>query len=345
MRIISVSILFPLVVHSYAEAVTANHNEGLVNKVVDTLVGKLSNRALEARAMLEGLTLNHADLDTTMLRKVPSNVATPSCASVRPFPPLIHTGNSLMHPFSVPSSTQSTSSWAPRKTMQRGDTQKRCAVQYALDRQDPNWTPGAVKNLRYVDKPPPPKFNDVQVRVYNIDRYGMSPLAAKALGKNIEAIWHVGVTVFGREYWYGAVVEAQNLTQVDYAFGFGPSHVYNIGTTDLDPDEFHKWVFEDRFNEYRPDTYDCFNHNCHHFANDLVIKLTGKTPQTGGFPQWCLDHGEKALSEKTEDEMKAITWVSNRIAKVMMISWGKYNRERFVDKQNERASLEREIAR
>jgi len=202
-----------------------------------------------------------------------------------------------------------------------------CAIR---ERVDPNWTPGAAKHLKTDDAPQKLAFNQVQVRVYNIDRYGMSPLAAAALKKNIEAIWHVGVAVFGKEYWFGAVVESQNLKDVDYAFGFGPTHVYDIGTTDADPAEFEKWVFDTLAHQYDVESYDCFNHNCHHFANDLVVKLTGKTPAEGGFPQWCLDHGEKALSEMPEAQAEKITWVSNRIAKVMMISWGKYNRERFV---------------
>lgn len=242
---------------------------------------------------------------------------------------LAHPSSHIPRPSSVLPSTYS----GYRPQFHRNQ-QATCAIQYEQqpDRIDPNWTPGAVGKLKYMDKAAIPKFNEVQVRVYNIDRYGMSPLAAKALNKNIEGIWHVGVAVFGKEYWYGAIVESQNLKEVDYAFGFGPSHIYDIGTTDVDPDEFHQWVTETKAKEYVPDTYDCFNHNCHHFANDLVFKLTGKTPDSGGFPQWCLDHGEKALSEKTEQEQNRIAWISNRIAKVMMISWGKYNRERFKGK-------------
>jgi len=198
--------------------------------------------------------------------------------------------------------------------------------------EDPNLTPGAVRFLKTVDTMDTPAFDMVQVRVYNIDRYGMSPLAAKALNKNIEAIWHVGVAVFGREYWFGAIVEAQSLADVDYAFGFGPTHVYNIGRTQLNPEEFHAWVFDEMAPKYNVDSYDCFNHNCHHFANELVMKLTGKTPAEGGFPKWCLSHGENALSEISDGMASRIKWVSNRIAKVMMISWGKYNRERFVSK-------------
>lgn len=221
----------------------------------------------------------------------------------------------------------------------------KCTIHETFERTDPNLVPGSVKNLKTFDVPVKRDFNEVQVRVYNIDRYGMSPLAAKALKKNIEAIWHVGVAVFGKEYWFGAVVEEQSLSEVDYAFGFGPTHVYNIGKTDMDPKEFHDWVFDKMAKKYTVDSYHCFNHNCHHFANDLVVKLTGKQPADGGFPQWCLDHGEKALSEMSDAQSSAITWVSNRIAKVMMISWGKYNRERFVTKGTTSLSTEGDAER
>lgn len=41
----------------------------------------------------------------------------------------------------------------------------------------------------------------VEVRVYNIDRYGMSPMASRVLKKEVDGIYHVGITAFGNEYW------------------------------------------------------------------------------------------------------------------------------------------------
>lgn len=306
----------------------ARDHDSNVDKLTDNLIDKL--QAVFDRAQMAS-QLHMANLDNTMLGKPgpgtamkakPGHAAMPSCTSLRPF---VLPASSLAPPLhhKLPRTPGDSSRWA-------GNRQK-CTVQATLqsERKDPNLTPGAIKSLKPIDKIDDLEFNDVQVRVYNIDRWNMSPIAAKALKKNCEAIWHVGVTVFGKEYWYGAIVESQNLTEVDYVFGFGPTHVYNIGKTDLDPEEFDKWVFEDRAREYQVEKYDCFNHNCHHFARDLVLKLTGKTPEQGGFPQWCLDHAEQALSELGDEKADQIRWVSNRIAKVMMVSWGKYNRERF----------------
>lgn len=292
-----------------------------VAKLVDSFVGRALKVADTSDPDLDSATLGKSG---HLAMSHPTRTASPalpgSSALVRP-------PSSLLP--ARPAGYQRSQQFRKEATPEHHSQRLMCSIQ---ERVDPNSIPGSVKNLKTEDAPQQLGFNDVQVRVYNIDRYGMSPLAAAALKKNIEAIWHVGVAVFGKEYWFGAIVEAQSLQEVDYAFGFGPTHVYNVGTTTMDPEEFNDWVFNVVAKQYGVENYDCFNHNCHHFANDLVVKLTGKTPAEGGFPQWCLDHGQLALSELPDAQQKTITWVSNRIAKVMMISWGKYNRERFVSK-------------
>jgi hypothetical protein len=80
--------------------------------------------------------------------------------------------------------------------------------------------------------------------------------------------------------------------------------------------------------------YDCFNHNCHHFANELALKLTdGRS----GIPQWCIDHGEKGLEMLPTDRAEVIKNVSNKIARIMMVGWGRYNQQRFTSKAKSEA--------
>jgi len=45
--------------------------------------------------------------------------------------------------------------------------------------------------------------------------------------------------------------------------------------------------------------------------------------------RWCLEHGGEALSNLPEKDAETIRWASNKIAKIMMVSWGRYNKERF----------------
>ena len=42
----------------------------------------------------------------------------------------------------------------------------------------------------------------VQLRVYNIDRWGLAPVGGKLLRKEVDGIYHVAVAVHGHEYWF-----------------------------------------------------------------------------------------------------------------------------------------------
>ena len=128
----------------------------------------------------------------------------------------------------------------------------------------------------------------VEVRVYNIDRYGMAPMASRVLKKEVEGIYHVGITAFGNEYWYDHQINQIDLGSVEYCFGFGPEHTYDLGTTCMAQEDFEEWLYSEVKDGYTIDKYDCFYHNCHHFANELSLKLTDDRT---GIPQWCIDHG------------------------------------------------------
>lgn len=163
----------------------------------------------------------------------------------------------------------------------------------------------------------------VQLRVYNIDRWGLAPVGGKLLRKEVDGIYHVAVAVHGREYWFDHQVESLNLSDVFYVRGFSPVFLYDMGTTSMRPDETEAYCFDELKKKYNIDTYDCFFHNCHHFARDLCMKLTNKP-----IPQWLIDHGEKGLSELSEENAKLVRMVSNKIARIMMVSWGRYSKQR-----------------
>mmetsp|Transcript_41502 Transcript_41502/g.79312 ORF Transcript_41502/g.79312 Transcript_41502/m.79312 type:complete len:322 (-) Transcript_41502:405-1370(-) len=173
----------------------------------------------------------------------------------------------------------------------------------------------------------------VQVRVYMIDRFGLSRVGRMVLRKEFNAIWHVGVVVFGREYNFADKVAFMDIGGEDMEnqsmHGFAPSHVYEVGNTTKTQAELDDFVFNQLPEKYCISQYCSFTNNCHNFSNDLVEFLTGKTPQEGGFPQWCLDHGGQALSNLPDADADTIRLASNKIAKVMMVSFGKFNRERM----------------
>mmetsp|Transcript_57036 Transcript_57036/g.180548 ORF Transcript_57036/g.180548 Transcript_57036/m.180548 type:complete len:233 (+) Transcript_57036:83-781(+) len=130
----------------------------------------------------------------------------------------------------------------------------------------------------------------VEIRVFNIDKGGYAKYLTSLLDKPVDGIWHIAVVVYGREYWFGHHVADQDLSGVDYADGQGPSYVYPAAPTTRTREEFEEYVFGQLNDKFTTSTYDVFDNNCHHFVNECLIYLCGET-----IPQWCLDHGEKAL--------------------------------------------------
>jgi len=164
----------------------------------------------------------------------------------------------------------------------------------------------------------------VQLRVYNIDRWGLAPVGGKLLRKEVDGIYHVAVAVHGREFWFDHEVEELDLKDVHFVRGFSPAFLYDMGTTSVGLEEVREFCFGPMKEKYNIDTYDVFYHNCHHFARDVCLFLTNKP-----IPQWLIDHGEQGLSELTEENAKLVRTVSNKIARIMMVSWGRYEKKRW----------------
>lgn len=171
------------------------------------------------------------------------------------------------------------------------------------------------------------------MRVYMIDRFGLSRVGRMVLRKEFDAIWHVGVVVHGREYNFADKVAFMNIGGEDIEsqsmHGFAPSYVYEVGNTTKTQEELDAFVFGTLSQKFCIENYCSFTNNCHNFSDDVTQFLVGKAPAEGGFPQWCLDHGGAALSNLPNADAETIRLASNKIAKVMMVSFGKFNRERM----------------
>jgi len=163
----------------------------------------------------------------------------------------------------------------------------------------------------------------VSLRIYNIDKYGLSRLGSKALKKDYNAIWHVAICAFGSEFWFDHKINEEDLEGIEVRFGYEAAEIVDLGETNKTHEELRVFLEELR-TKYNVETYDCFYHNCHNFANEVANWLTGQS-----IPQWCLDHGGEALSNLNTKDAETIRWASNKIAKIMMVSWGRYNKERF----------------
>jgi len=92
------------------------------------------------------------------------------------------------------------------------------------------------------------------------------------LGRDIEGIWHTGIEVYGKEYYYGGGICQGKPKQTPYGF---PIKEIDMGET-----EIPKEIFTDFLKEISPkfamEKYDLFDNNCNNFTNECCEFLTGK---------------------------------------------------------------------
>ncbi|XP_039784026.1 deubiquitinase DESI2-like isoform X2 [Panicum virgatum] len=111
----------------------------------------------------------------------------------------------------------------------------------------------------------------VKLHIYDLSQGMARQLSATILGKAIEAIWHTGVVVYGREYYFGGGIQEGQPGRTPYGT---PIRVEHLGVTHV-PRE----VFEDFLREigprYTPATYNLLNHNCNNFSDEAAQFLAG----------------------------------------------------------------------
>lgn len=91
-------------------------------------------------------------------------------------------------------------------------------------------------------------------------------------GKQIDGIWHTGIVVYGREYFFGGGIQAAMPGQT---MAGRPGQVIDIGYTRLPPAVFHEFL-ESVSHRFTTATYSLLEHNCNNFSNEASIFLTGK---------------------------------------------------------------------
>jgi len=173
------------------------------------------------------------------------------------------------------------------------------------------------------------QVSEVEARLYDISS-GLSPLCSVLLNKKIDAIWHVGIAAFGKEYWLSTHVEEENLSNIEYALGLAPKEVFKFGTTSISQEEFETFLYDTLAVQYNKDSYDVFKHNCNHFADDMLYFLTEKR-----LPSFINELFENALSNQGKFKAGITYNVTNQVAKLVMIAWERANagKREYTDKR------------
>lgn len=112
--------------------------------------------------------------------------------------------------------------------------------------------------------------HEVWLYQYDISGGLASWAAPVALMQPVEGIWHTGIVVFGREYWYGG----QCFESKPEMTPFGtPMKRIRLGATLCTRSELWDKMNMELCREYTRDAYDVLTHNCNHFSDEVAMFL------------------------------------------------------------------------
>lgn len=111
----------------------------------------------------------------------------------------------------------------------------------------------------------------VTLYVYDISA-GMAKSFGKMFtGRDIEAVYHTSVMVYGNEFLYQGGISCEKPKST--AFG-QPIKELPMGTTEISQSEFKEYLDSIK-GVFAPEKYDIFDQNCNHFSNAVCEFLVG----------------------------------------------------------------------
>jgi len=111
----------------------------------------------------------------------------------------------------------------------------------------------------------------VRLHMYDITRGMARMFSQQFIGKQLEGVWHTGVVVYGKEYFWGGIIQQEDPGATHYGI---PTKTIDIGETFIPKDLFDQYIAEISVN-YNLSTYNLLNNNCNNFSNEVCTFLTG----------------------------------------------------------------------
>ena len=138
---------------------------------------------------------------------------------------------------------------------------------------------------------------------------GMAKTMSKGLiGTQVDGVWHTGICVFGKEYYYGSGISADAVGQTPFGT---PTKTISLGVTNRMEDEFLKYL-KGKQDHWSEPKYEIENHNCNHFtdaASKFLLEDKGIPTDIVGQPKmiFATSFGSmmKPMMEKAQESLKA----------------------------------------
>jgi len=109
--------------------------------------------------------------------------------------------------------------------------------------------------------------------VYDLSGGLAARLSPGIIGKQIGGIWHTGVVVYGREYYFGSM--GIGVVQPGTLLG-EPLDKIDLGTTFIPYSIFEEYLNGLAESEFKGTQYDLLKHNCNNFSDTISQFLVGK---------------------------------------------------------------------
>ncbi|KAL9666555.1 hypothetical protein QQ045_000890 [Rhodiola kirilowii] len=152
----------------------------------------------------------------------------------------------------------------------------------------------------------------VILNVYDLSQGLARQLSTTFLGKAIEGIWHTGVVVYGKEYYFGGGIQDAPAGSTPYGT---PLRVVDLGVTHVPQDVFEQYL-QEISPRFTAEKYSLLSHNCNNFSNEVAQFLVGT-----GIPDYILQLPNEVLSSPMGAMIRAVPQVPQfRLATVTQSS-------------------------
>ncbi|GJD08978.1 hypothetical protein Gasu2_32530 [Galdieria sulphuraria] len=113
----------------------------------------------------------------------------------------------------------------------------------------------------------------VSLHVYDLSQGLARQWSTWILGTQLEGIWHTGIVVYSKEFFYGGGICVERPGQTPYG---SPAKIIHLGETSKTLEEFQTFLSTIR-HKYSFEKYDLLENNCNNFTNECALFLLNKS--------------------------------------------------------------------
>ena len=106
---------------------------------------------------------------------------------------------------------------------------------------------------------------EVFLHVYDLSAGLGAALSPFLLGKQVGGIWHTGICVYGKEFYFGNGI---NIDEAGMTPCGVPQQILSLGKTFV-PEELVNDLLLELSATFTPESYSLLHHNCNNFSNEV----------------------------------------------------------------------------